>query len=999
MFECLDAEAALDVLEHRLPAEKRVDVEAHLDECASCRQFMAELVRVHTLDEADGPEDVRSGPVSFRSGPVSFRSGPVSFRSGQHVGRYVLIEMAGAGAMGVVFSAYDPELDRKVAVKLLRGSSQTDSQRQRLRREAQAMAKVHHPNVAQVFDVGTHEGEVFIAMEFVAGTTATVWLRAKPRSWRAIVDVFLAAGRGVDAAHRADLVHRDFKPDNVLISESGHRVCVCDFGLVSPINDRKTPTAERVENQEVCTQEGALLGTPAYMAPEQLDGALADARSDQFSFCVALFEGLYGIRPFAGKTVQELRSSIREGNICERSPTTVPVQLRRVLLRGLQENPELRFASMGDLLRQLALVRTPKTRRRLALAAGLIVAMGAGTIGLASGSDGASGVCQGAEEAFAGVWNGDRRTAFTRAIEQGSSLETRSRLVEHVETRAERWKLQHVEACRATRVHKHQSEKVLGLRMACLQQQRIDLHAFLQEVEAGGGTRVDRALLVLDGLDEASRCADTATLGPRVGRLAQESSARDLELRQALAQVQAKMQLGLAESGLVAAEELMPKLLSANVPRLAAQGHAQLASLLEAAGRLGEAREMYESALSQSVGSADETQVAIVWIALVHLVGYTQGNLEVGRQLARVAEIALQRVPERDDLVLRLRGNVAMLASSEENLDEAEREFRFVAAGFERLLGQYHPRTLNALHNLGDVLRRRGKLEEARKIWQELLRVQEERFGPQHSSTASTLMQLGHDEYQRGQIHQALARYQRVLKIRISALGAESPQVAAAHTTVGLALSRNGAYDEAREHHQRALAIWTSTLGPEHSNVAIALNNLASTEYKAKNLEQARDLYREAYELRKASLGSEHISVATPLYNLGLVAKELNGNCTEAEPYWREVLSLRERSLDPEHPHLAFPLTSIGECLVERGEVAEARPLLERALAIRLKHASAPSIAAETRFALARALWPQSLQRQRALELAEAALSSLGSEPALAEMQLQVANWLSKRRR
>jgi tetratricopeptide (TPR) repeat protein len=535
--------------------------------------------------------------------------------------------------------------------------------------------------------------------------------------------------------------------------------------------------------------------------------------------------------------------------------------------------------------------------------------------------------------------------------------------------------------------------------MACLQQQRIELQALLREVEAGGGSRVDRALQALGGLDEALRCADIATLELRVAPLAHESTPRELELRLALAQVQAKMQLGLAESGLAAAEELMPKLLSANVPRLAAQGHAQLASLLEATGRLGEAREMYEAALSLSAASGDETQVAMVWIALVHLVGYTEGNHEVGRQLARVAEIALQRVPAREDLALRLRGNVAMLASSEGSLSEAEREFPFVAAGFERLLGQHHPRTLNALHNLGDVLRRRGTLEEARKIWQELLRVQEERFGREHSSTASTLMQLAHDEYQRGQIHDALARYQRVLKIRISALGAQSPQVAAAHTSVGLALSRNGAYGEARQHHQRALAIWTSTLGHEHSNVALALNNLASTEYKAKNLGRARDLYRQAYELRKASLGSEHISVATPLYNLGLVVKELSGNCTEAEPYWREVLALREHSLDPGHPHLAFPLTSIGECLLERGAFAEARPLLERALAIRLEHASAPSIAAETQFALARALWPQLLQRQRARQLAEAALSSLGTEPALAELQREVASWLSKRRR
>src|SRR5258707_610263 len=232
--------------------------------------------------------------------------------------------------MGVVYAAYDPELDRKVAVKLLRAEADTKSNARaaqaRLLREAQAMARLSHPNVISVHDVGALGTQVFIAMEFVEGKTLTRWLKEKPLTPREIVQTFLQAGKGLAAAHAAGLVHRDFKPDNVLIGNDG-RIKVLDFGLARAVED-VVGDAPTLPPQVVAsglstprqlearlTRSGAFLGTPAYMAPEQLLGKTIDARADQFSFCVALYEALYGERPFAANSIEEVASAVVESKI------------------------------------------------------------------------------------------------------------------------------------------------------------------------------------------------------------------------------------------------------------------------------------------------------------------------------------------------------------------------------------------------------------------------------------------------------------------------------------------------------------------------------------------------------------------------------------------------------------------------------------------------------------------------------------------------------------
>jgi serine/threonine protein kinase len=295
---------------------------------------------------------------------------------GLRVGRYLIDSLIGRGAMGVVYAATDPDLHRKVAVKILRSDALSDDARHQMRarllREAQAMARLSHPEVITVHDVGSLGDQLFVAMEYVEGETLRQWRRAKHRSCAEVLAVYERAGGGLAAAHEAGLIHRDFKPDNVLVGRDG-RVRVTDFGLARSVDEGQsaaTLAAAEVEPGSgriltTLTRTGMLLGTPAYMAPEQLRGGAADARSDVFSFCVALYEALYGERPFEGSNVVLLQSEIELGHV--RSPpvmTPVPRWLRAVLLRGLLASPRERFASMRALLDGLRAAHGASRRRK-----------------------------------------------------------------------------------------------------------------------------------------------------------------------------------------------------------------------------------------------------------------------------------------------------------------------------------------------------------------------------------------------------------------------------------------------------------------------------------------------------------------------------------------------------------------------------------------------------------------------------------------------------------
>ena len=399
-MECLDANTVQDLMAGALESGPRRAVIGHLDTCEDCRELMSVMGRdtaKRILDTLPGigptdplAETRASGPIADRDDALAATMAPTDVyvppprlpsrpASGATLGRYELLDKLGAGAMGVVWRANDPKLGREVALKLLRlpDASLTE----RLVREARSMAQVSHPNVVTVFEVGEAHGQSFIAMELVEGKSLRAWQGVERRTVPEIIEQYVAAGRGLAAAHARGIIHRDFKPDNVLVGKDG-RVSVTDFGLAAAKPGESGSVAKHAIADVNLTTSGSVLGTPAYMAPEQFVGGNVDPRTDQFNFCVALYEALYGERPFEGHTFEELGTNVNDGKI--KPPpagTAVSGALRELVLRGLSVAPGDRYPNMDALIVELGRDRARPWRRTaigaLALGAVLAVALGA----------------------------------------------------------------------------------------------------------------------------------------------------------------------------------------------------------------------------------------------------------------------------------------------------------------------------------------------------------------------------------------------------------------------------------------------------------------------------------------------------------------------------------------------------------------------------------------------------------------------------------------------
>jgi eukaryotic-like serine/threonine-protein kinase len=381
---CFAEGTVVQLVEDKLDADASGPIHEHMAACDDCRRLVAHVARSLAVEhevDADGSLPGAASPRLFPLGTV--------------LGRYELLERIGAGGTGVIYRARDPQLERDVAVKLLRPdlTHTATNARSRLLREAQAMARLAHPNVVSVFDAGILDGHVFVAMELVDGQTLKQWLRSEQRSVQDVLQMFAATARGLEAAHAAGLVHRDFKPTNVLVGRDG-RPRVTDFGLARAValEVAGPATAGGSEHALVgsgpleytMTLTGTLLGTPAYMAPEQFLGAPTDARTDQFSFCIALYEALCGQRPFAGETLEQIAVEVTGGKL--RAPPTglVPPSVAAALLRGLEQDAAERFPSISALIAALSeeppLPARPQRVRRRAI---LIALAAASALGIA----------------------------------------------------------------------------------------------------------------------------------------------------------------------------------------------------------------------------------------------------------------------------------------------------------------------------------------------------------------------------------------------------------------------------------------------------------------------------------------------------------------------------------------------------------------------------------------------------------------------------------------
>ncbi|MEM6293034.1 MAG: serine/threonine-protein kinase [Myxococcota bacterium] len=594
------------------------------------------------------------------------------------------LEQIGSGGMGRIFEAHDPNLQRRVALKVLhaRGS---DTHRQRLLREAQALARLGHPNVITVHEVGEHDGSLFIAMELVTGGTLKDWLEANPpgdearqaEALRLLVD----AGRGILAAHGAGLIHRDVKPSNILLGADG-RARVADFGIVRSIGDAAIEgdvTANVDARQELydsktgsLTRSGAAVGTPAYMAPEQFDGRDVGEAADQFSFCVTAWEALLGERPFQGASVGEVLGSIRDGRPRPEDTSLIPAALAKSLRKGLNLRPRDRHRTLAQLVDDLDAFATTGRPAPRPLRRGLVVALGGGALAasVAAYQIGTrDGPCPTAKDRFASVWND------ARAQDYAARGDAWTRAAADLDAYATAWVAAYDDACQDARIRGEQTEAQMLERQACLEEERDALEEQLRSAEAGAVVEE----LQTRGAPEVCNAGFGITLDPPDDHVALLAKARDARsearFEDALRHLDAMRDAGRLPPA-VEAHEAYEQGMAVIPIDDHEQGHAILQEAYETANRRGQSDVAIQAALSlsqfaeksarrewlsaaQSIPGFDKPEHARRVAMAEFLVDTSANNLDTA--YAAVARVTSEDFAYRDDPAFLLRAAKVLL--------------------------------------------------------------------------------------------------------------------------------------------------------------------------------------------------------------------------------------------------------------------------------------------------------------------------------------------------
>jgi tetratricopeptide (TPR) repeat protein len=752
-LSCPDESTLQAFIEGRLSEAVLASVDAHLGACIDCRDVVAAVAPVVL---AEGGRLVMRGEVApLPAAPASVAVGPLA--RGANVGRYVILGLVGRGGMGDVYAAYDPELDRRIALKILHGGGVADQERarsqSRLLKEARAIARLSHPSIVVVHDTGTIDDRVFIAMEFVEGQTLAAWIGGAPRPWAELRSAFLAAGHGLAAAHAARIVHRDFKPQNVMVTPDGS-VRVMDFGLASDAlgdGDAPAPTGA-VGLPDVSrapllglTRTGALLGTPAYMAPEQFLGERADERSDQFAFCVSLYEALHGERPFEGDTVPALAASVTAGKVREPNPRArPPTWLRKIVLRGLRAKREERFPTLVALL--AALEHDPPRRRQRVL-----VGLGLTALLLAGGAlthrtlehTGAS-LCHGAGEKLAETWElpaadagGLRprhdaiRAAFL-ATGDPRAAETWKRTAGVLDGYARKWAAMYGEACEATHVRGEQSSEVLDLRMTCLESSRQSLRALGDIFANADVTVVGEAVNAANALPDLSRCADVPVLRAVMPPPSEPEARRKVEaLRAAVAEVRALRDAGRWREGLRRLEPLVKEAQALGYKPVVAEALSLLGWIHYWNAEPKSSETAYEEALWAAEASRHDQVSAEAAIQLIGITGWDLSRPDDSQRWAHFAEAVLLKMGSgHAALEGWLAHNRALAWVKAGRLEAAEADIRRAIAAREGALGPNHPDVGTSFNALAECLSRRGKYQESMEASLRARAIYDRAYGP-----------------------------------------------------------------------------------------------------------------------------------------------------------------------------------------------------------------------------------------------------------------------------
>ncbi|MCX4241982.1 serine/threonine-protein kinase [Paraliomyxa miuraensis] len=903
-------------------------------------------------------------------------SGPeVESLVGRAVGRYFVIGELGRGAMGVVVRAYDPKLQREVALKIVRTTAMSQAASARMVREAQAMAKLSHPHVVAVYDVDDDPrwGTV-VAMEYVAGTTLKAWVRQRRDDVPAIVAAFVQAGRGLVTAHAAGLLHRDFKPDNVLVGEDG-RARVTDFGLAridaGGVDSTMTGRYPPLSLPPALTAVDTVMGTPRYMAPEQHAAGELTAAADQFAFCVSVWEALTGAPPYVANDLESLVQSKHEGPPAWPKHAAVPRAVVEALRRGLAPEPEARFSSMLTLLDALEAAYARRRRNRIAAASGAGVVLVA-TLAVVAWPEPAASPCTAAREQLGDAWDDARRRASRDAI-LGSGLSyaktTWDGVAPDLDAYAEAWVEQHTEACEATRVRGDQSVAMLDLRIGCLEGARRTLAATTELLARADPEVVERASELVSALPSLSRCADVKWLGASVVPPPEAEVAEVEAVRNELARAMSLGNAGKYE----AAEASLPSLLQRaeaigyaplvtevqvavgiNHERLGhyEQSEAELTRAVEAAVRLGQWDEaaVASSALAMVAGSfrgqpqrgldfavtavglaARASQPPLRQAEVHRVIGVLHdgaGDPKAATAELRAALAFLDEVPDVDPLdVDAVRMSLAATLLDSGDFAGAQREQEAVVALRSQVLGADHPRTANARHNLANMLMARGDLPGAER------------------------------------------EYRAALAVMRAALGERHPSVGMARSNLAGVLDGLGRHDEAFAEFEVVVEIFREAYGPEHPNVAGARLNLATRLGERGDNAAAAEELRAVIDSLVRSVGTEHPSIEIARLNLGIELMAM-GRADEAIDETRRAVESRVQRLGPEHVDVIEARVALARLLTEAGRAEQALPLTAAAWRFHATSDDRPARRAGAALAHAKAL--------RATEAPAAEVTAMG---------------------
>jgi len=904
---------------------------------------------------------------------------------GAQLDRYRVETRRGAGGMGVVYTAYDPALDRRVALKVLPAIEEHRRAHfeQRLQREAQALARLAHPNVVAVYDVGVAEQSVFVAMQLVDGVSADEWLESGERAPREIIAMLVAAGRGLAAAHDAGIVHRDVKPSNVLIDAKGG-VCVGDFGLARAADEAPEPADDTSLLDVQLTRAGAVMGTPPYMAPEQHRGEPATPRSDQFSFCLMAWKALFGKHPFvAGRWDAAVATRAMAADAIVEPPRRrgrwIDARVVRALRRGLRHDPAARWPSMDALVAAIE----PRSYKAWWWGGGTLVAGMAATAVVASylAPSAAPSACSEPRAA----WGPFARVAVHGGVAASGRPQapaTFARLSHALDQRTGTWLVALDGACRA---RGEQTQELFDRRMLCLDRRNDETRALIEQLSQPlDGETLDKAVAAVGKLGSVADCADGEAL---LGVQAPPHNAHAIELERRLDRATALDTLGKYQEGLALVTPIVAEARGLHYLGASADALYETARMQDGLGRYPEAESAAYDAIAEAGRAGDDVLAARAMLLQVFITNDEEGKPDVATALARAAEGLVARVgrPEITASLAYYRGGIlyaqGKLAEAHDQLEhalainsvlpgdrlaaartlntlslvdgdnghvrEALASQQQAIAIYRDELGPEHPDTLTMVTNLGMIETRLGDDEHAREHYHQAIDAIERVFGRDHAQLVAPLSDLASLEADEGNLELALSLEQRAQAITVAAFGADNPRMAWILDNLGEDLRRLGRLDEAEATQRRALALASKLFGADHPDSAYAQDDLGKVLRDRGKLTEARTLIEAGLALREKALGADNEAVGWSLESLASVLAA-QGDCTTALGHARRAVKILETKLGAEHKDLIAGLRVIAQCASR----AEAVPALERALAIAKSAHADPKIAAELQRAL-----------------------------------------------